>query len=339
MDLTSIQEVFDRVAKKQKLCCSKTQEVGALQKELNTTVSKYGKMVDKAFNPDIAKAYREVESDSHLINQIIVQHFYRMGLFESGDCFAKESQEPNAAAALKVPFYEMYQNLGHLREKNVEPALSWARRNRQALEAKGSSLEFRLHQLQFLHVLRTKGRIEALEYAKLNFTPFAAEHMSDIQRLMACLLWANRLECSPYKDLLSPSQWDKVALEFTRESCNLLGQPYESPLYVTLSAGSQALSSLLKLATVMSSKKQEWAALKQMPVEIELDNSFQFHSVFACPVSREQSTADNPPMLMRCGHVLCKQSIQKLTKSNSRMFKCPYCPFETSASQCRQIYF
>lgn len=207
------------------------------------------------------------------------------------------------------------------------------------MEAKGSSLEFRLHQLQFLHVLRTKGRIEALEYAKLNFTPFAAEHMSDIQRLMACLLWANRLECSPYKDLLSPSQWDKVALEFTRESCNLLGQPYESPLYVTLSAGSQALSSLLKLATVMSSKKQEWAALKQMPVEIELDNSFQFHSVFACPVSREQSTADNPPMLMRCGHVLCKQSIQKLTKSNSRMFKCPYCPFETSASQCRQIYF
>lgn len=137
----------------------------------------------------------------------------------------------------------------------------------------GSSLEFRLHQLQFLHVLRTKGRIEALEYAKLNFTPFAAEHMSDIQRLMACLLWANRLECSPYKDLLSPSQWDKVALEFTRESCSLLGQPYESPLYVTLSAGSQALSSLLKLATVMSSKKQ---------VRSYQFSSYFYRSLFRC---------------------------------------------------------
>lgn len=113
-----------------------------------------------------------------------------------------------------------------------------------------------MHQLQFVHVLTTKGRGEALEYAKLNFLPFSAEYMSGIQRLMACLLWANRLEFSPYKDLLSSAHWDKVALEFTRQCCNLLGQPYESPLYVTLSAGSQALSSLLKFATVMSSKKQ-----------------------------------------------------------------------------------
>lgn len=120
----------------------------------------------------------------------------------------------------------------------------------------GSSLEFKLHQLQFVHVLRTKGRKEALEYAKISFTTFAMEHMAEIQRLMACLLWANRLEFSPYKDLLSPSHWDSVALEFTRECCNLLGQAYESPLHVTLSAGSQALSSLLKLATVMAPKKQ-----------------------------------------------------------------------------------
>jgi hypothetical protein len=120
----------------------------------------------------------------------------------------------------------------------------------------GSSLEFKLHQLQFVHVLRMQGRKEALAYAKASFKPFAVEHISDIQRLMACLLWTNRLEFSPYKDLLSPSHWDTVALEFTRECCNLLGQAYESPLHVTLSAGSQALSSLLKLATVMAPRKQ-----------------------------------------------------------------------------------
>lgn len=123
------------------------------------------------------------------------------------------------------------------------------------LRVQGSSLEFQLHQLQFLHVLRTKGRNEALEYAKLSFTPFAVQHISDIQRLMGCLLWVNKLEASPYKDLLSESHWDSVALQFSRECCNLLGQAYESPLHVTLSAGSQALSPLLKFATVMSSKK------------------------------------------------------------------------------------
>jgi hypothetical protein len=73
---------------------------------------------------------------------------------------------------------------------------------------------------------------------------------------MGCLLWAGRLEVSPYSDLLAPSHWDTVALEFTRECCNLLGQAYESPLQVTVSAGSQALPTLIKLATVMANKKQ-----------------------------------------------------------------------------------
>jgi len=51
--------------------------------------------------------------------------------------------------------------------------------------------------------------------------------------------------------------------------------------------------------------------MKHLPVETPLDNAFQFHSIFACPVSCEQSTAENPQMLMACGYVLCKQSSQK----------------------------
>lgn len=120
----------------------------------------------------------------------------------------------------------------------------------------GSSLEFQLHQLQYVHVLQYAGRNAALQYARAQFKTFASRHMADIQRLMGCLLWAGRLEISPYEDLLAPFHWDTVALEFTRECCNLLGQAYESPLHVTVSAGSQALSSLLKLATVMAPKKQ-----------------------------------------------------------------------------------
>jgi hypothetical protein len=107
-----------------------------------------------------------------------------------------------------------------------------------------------------VHVLHNVGRAEALQYARASFGPFASCHITDIQRLMGCLLWAGRLEASPYSDLLAPSHWDAVALEFTRECCNLLGQAYESPLQVTVSAGSQALPTLIKLVTVMANKKQ-----------------------------------------------------------------------------------
>lgn len=313
-------------------------QLAAAQKELNPAVNKYGKCVDKQFYPDIAKAYREVEFDEHVINKIIAVHFYRQGLFELGDSFVQEANEPDAIS-LKAPFVEMYQMLEQMKSRNLQPALSWASAHSDELLKKGSSLEFKLHCLQFVQILQGGSRTDALKYARRSFAPFASRHMGDIQKLMASLLWVDRPETSPYSEFLSLTHWDALALELTQECCSLLGQSYESPLHVTISAGCQALPTLLKLANVMSSKRQEWQTMKQLPVEIELDREFQFHSIFACPVSRDQSTEDNPPMLMGCGHVLCKQSIAKLSKGSARSFKCPYCPNELNMNHCRQLYF
>ncbi len=44
----------------------------------------------------------------------------------------------------------------------------------------------------------------------------------------------------------------------------------------------------------------------------------RYHSVFVCPVSREQASADNPPMMMQCGHVLCEHSLKKLSRGAAR---------------------
>ncbi|KAF2295728.1 hypothetical protein GH714_033745 [Hevea brasiliensis] len=264
------------------------------QKELNIALSKYPKQLEKSFNPDISKAYRNIDFDIHTVNQIIGSHFYRLGLFSIGDCFINEAKEPESTVAMRSMFSEMYLIVEAMKDRNLIPALKWAAANSDKLKENGSDLELKLHRLQFVEILQHGSRGEALTYARTHFAPFASNHLGEIQKLMACLLWTGKLDRSPYSELLSAANWNTVADELTRQFCNLLGQSFESPLSVTIAAGFQGLPPLLKFMNVMAGKKQEWQSMKQLPVPVELDKEFQFHSIFVCPVSKEQSTDDNP---------------------------------------------
>ncbi|KAF1882301.1 hypothetical protein Lal_00038947 [Lupinus albus] len=385
MELSSIKDAFDRVAKKQKVSSSKSQDVvdqlgreieqalatiqsthdpstpvdhksvltdlkvklgaiGALQqlegsqKELNTSLTKYQKLLEKLLNTDISKAYRNVDFDTHLVNQIIANHFYHQGLFDLGDSIVSEAGVPDATV-LKSQFLEMHHIIEAMKVRNIQPALEWVSANSQQLVRIGSNLELKIHKLQFVEILQNGTRADALKYARTYLAPFASLNKDEFQKLMGCLLYAGRLESSPYSEMMSPTHWEITTEELVRQFCTLLGQSYQSALSVAFTAGVEGLPTLLKLANVMAAKKPEWLAMKQLPVSVELGKEFQFHSVFVCPVSRDQSSEENPPMLLPCLHVLCKQSIIKLSKNSTRTFKCPYCPAEATVAHCRQLYF
>ncbi|KAF3950888.1 hypothetical protein CMV_023411 [Castanea mollissima] len=103
------------------------------QKELNLNLSKYPKLLEKFFNPDISKAYRNVDFDFHIVNQTVANHFYRQGLFDLGDSILNEAEEPEAIA-IRSQFFEMHQILEAVRIGNLEPALKWACINREKLK-------------------------------------------------------------------------------------------------------------------------------------------------------------------------------------------------------------
>lgn len=343
-------------------------------KETHSGFNKYTKSLDKLFKdrPLPSTEHDVLSEQEHLIDRAIAMHLLREGQFSVAATFLSEildkkamvqtskstSRSTDQAAIVfdidEVPsdeirkqFGQMYYILHQLKEeKNLLPAIEWSRENREALEARGSNLEFDLCRLQFVWLYHgeshehgnTPGDVKAaMQYARTEFQGFAPRYLREVQQLMGAMAFCPNLRDSPYVGIFNnPSAWDDVAHFFTREFCSLLGLSADSPLYIAATAGAIALPTLLKLQTIMKAKRTEWTSENELPVEISLPPSYLFHSIFVCPVSKEQATDENPPMMMPCGHVIAEESLRRLSKGNR--FKCPYCPNESHPKDARKVF-
>ncbi|OIW24025.1 hypothetical protein CONLIGDRAFT_121509 [Coniochaeta ligniaria NRRL 30616] len=254
---------------------------------------------------------------------------------------------PLQSQELQEKFTDMYRILQDLRSHNLMPAIEWARQNSEALEARGSNFEFELSKLQYVWLFKgpatnnlpddaRNGRSGALSYARANFGRFQARHLREIQQLASAMVYAPNLADSPYAAVFaSDTAFSDVAASFTREFCSLLGLSAESPLYVAATAGALALPRLLKYTSAARAKGTAWTTADELAFETPLPQRMVYHSIFVCPVSKEQTTEANPPMMIPCGHVLAKETLTKLCKGTR--FKCPYCPSDGNIKDARQI--
>ena len=320
-------------------------QVASDHREIHSTVSRVGKAIDKNFvnNPSCIgnETFLEQSLNTNVLNRVIVEHFLRQGMLDIAEELMRESKV-EIAEEKKDPFSELNEILDALKKKNVLPALKWVNNNRTELEQQNSLLEFKLHRLQFIEYLNEglAKQSELIQYARQNFQSLALRHEKEVQSLMGCLIYLKSgLLQSPYSHLLDPANWIDICDVFTRDACALLGMSYESPLSVAFNSGCVALPALLNLRQVklQSQEHTVWSTKDELPILIELGKQCQFHSIFACPILRQQSTENNPPMRLVCGHVISRDALSKLTNGNK--LKCPYCPLEQSPQDARQINF
>eukprot|EP00033_Pygsuia_biforma_P002256 GCRY01002500.1.p1 GENE.GCRY01002500.1~~GCRY01002500.1.p1 ORF type:complete len:393 (+),score=84.81 GCRY01002500.1:195-1373(+) len=317
------------------------------QKEYHSAINKLSKQIDKALQPDPDDPGVERFS-KELVNICVAEHFYREGCFNLGEMFCKDVGVP-FSQEMKEPFYRIFEVVSALKQKNLTPAIEWANAHSMFLQANRSDLLFSLHKLNFLNLVEEATGLDslvetmhalktAIAYAQKHLSPLHCLPHADVRPLFACLGFHRNLKQSPYASLFSPTRWVAIVHLFTKEACRAAGFTDLSPLKVCLAAGMKALPTISKMSVVMQGPTP-WYELAQLPVEIDLGKEFIFHSVFACPVSREQTTAENPPMRLVCGHAVSKLSLEKLSRGGSARFKCPYCPREQHPSQALQLYF
>ncbi|KAI1004161.1 hypothetical protein K3495_g4052 [Podosphaera aphanis] len=313
--------------------------------------ARYGRALEKNFPLKTLPDDLDVlTSETKLINRAISMHLIREGQFSTARAFLSEAlvekkQEKgkekenvtetpdekfsNISEELKTEeiqqaFLNMYSILEELKNRNLHPAIRWAQQNSSRLEKLGSSIEFELCKLQYLWLFHgtevnslpddeNNGLIGALKYARANFPRHMVRFPKEAEQLVTALLYRPNIESSPYRQLIkSESAWEDIYSSFVRDFCLLLGLSPSSPLYLACTAGAIALPTLLKLADIVREKKTEWTTQSELPVEITLPKSMLYHAIFVCPVSKEQSTEKNPPMVMPCGHVLAKESLRRI---------------------------
>ncbi|KAF4548465.1 CTLH/CRA C-terminal to LisH motif domain-containing protein 1 [Elsinoe fawcettii] len=357
-------------------------------KELHTSITNYGKLLDKRFKPLRAPqtSLDPFATHTHLTNRAIGMHLLREGLFDVASNFVEEASEDAEVLTaedksrfwhvdgirktgldgydsdedmdddthtpdLQSKFAEMYRILHALRvDKTLGPAITWAKTNSDALEARGSNLEFELCRLRFIELYHsgrgclgagiaddTPGPLRALDYARSTFPNFSRRYFKETASLVASLAYAPSIQSSPYRKTFCDSDvFEEVANNFTREFCGLLGLSEKSPLYTAVTAGGIALPTLEKLERVMGEVGGQWTSANELPVEIPLPPAYLFHSIFVCPVSKEQGTDQNPPMMMPCGHVIAKESLERVSRGTK--FKCSYCPNESLPRDAKRVY-
>ncbi|KAJ3786596.1 CTLH/CRA C-terminal to lish motif domain-containing protein [Lentinula aff. detonsa] len=324
---------------------ARKKDIDDRQKEIYSATAKLGKAVEKKFPANLPSYPNLFESDHAIaaLERTIALHFLRTGQFDTAHTFLEESNA-DISLELRSQFIELHRILKALRNQDIGPALLWARRHRAFLQSRGSPLEFYLHRSQYIRLLLTShppNPLLAISYAQAELRPFFHDHQAEFQRLLNCVIYLplSRLRLSPYADMASPSLHLELEPLFAKEYCASLGMSRQVPLRVVADiGGGGALAKIEKCRRVLRERKNEWIQRDELPIEINLPPENRYHSIFTCPVSKEQSTEHNPPMMMLCGHVVAKDSLQKLAKSSGRV-KCPYCPTESLSSAAIQVHF
>lgn len=279
------------------------------------------------------------------INRAVLMHLERTGQFEVGSTFQQEANV-ELAEQLMQEFESLYTILQAMSNQDLSPAIAWTKGKRNILLNRGSTLEFVLHKLEFFRLLFDESQpvrsreLSALWYAREHLALFGDRYLDEIAQLMTSVLYVSNFGACPYADELQKPTYEQVHDQFASEFCSVLGLPPQSPLVLAVTAGFIAQPIVTRMKNVIKRRGAEWTTTTELPVSIDLPSEFQFHSIFVCPVSKEQTTEANPPLMLPCGHVLATESIRSLGKGQfTKKFKCPYCPKETCLNEALRVYF
>lgn len=187
-------------------------------RETYAYISKLGKEIDNmnTMNPEDLQSLKVAQLDESIIDRVIHEYLMLEGMFDEAEILQLIKKIQCEMVDAKDQFKMIYQVLKSLEDGDVDFALKWVEENSSALKS-SNNLQFNLHKLKILDLLRKKDSISAIDYTRAHLHVFHNTHLGEIQQLLGACLFLSQPENSHYQELLDPGYNKVIAQELIHE--------------------------------------------------------------------------------------------------------------------------
>ncbi|XP_033113388.1 E3 ubiquitin-protein transferase MAEA-like [Anneissia japonica] len=255
------------------------------------------------------------------VDRMLVEYFLRAGYYDSAMKLASHADIEDLTN-MKL-FMESRDVEESLLKRETAPCLNWCHDNKSKLKKIKSSLEFNLRTQQFIELIRSNKRLEAVKQARKYFTSLEGDQLLEVQKVMGLLAFPSSTDVSPYKELLDIQRWQVLVEQFREENYKLHQLNNLSVFTVTLEAGLSAMKT--PQCYHSSSKNPDCPVcsknLNQLARSLPYSHAAQ--SRLICSISGQMMNENNVPMMLPNGHVYGEISLLAMAAECGGRIICP----------------
>ncbi|KAK2705737.1 E3 ubiquitin-protein transferase MAEA-like [Artemia franciscana] len=257
------------------------------------------------------------------LDRFLVEHLLRTGHYATAMKLIDDNRQLKSLTNIDI--YLVAQAVEtSLLNRETATALAWCHDNRSKLKKLHSQFEFHLRKQDFIELIRTGRRVEAVRHARKYLVGQEDVCFEEVQQCTGMFAFSTSDTISPYKHLLDPDRWSHLVEEFRSENYRLFQLSTQSVFSAVLQAG----LSVLKTPQCYGSRDKK---NPDCPICEELLNELAKNSPYAhCSQSRlidsisgQPMNSDNVPMMLPNGYVYGEKSLQDLAAENEGIIVCP----------------
>uniref|UniRef100_A0A5S6QCX6 E3 ubiquitin-protein transferase MAEA n=1 Tax=Trichuris muris TaxID=70415 RepID=A0A5S6QCX6_TRIMR len=284
------------------------------------------------------------------LGRILVDYMLRCGYYDTAE-----------KAAERLGITEVTNVMHFAGAKKVEKALlarrtneclDWCHENRSKLRRLKSSFELKVRQQDFIELLRSNEKMQAIDYAKKHFGTLDQETFRRLLPTMALLAFRAGTNLVQYNKLWSLERWDELISDFRKENFRLYNIREHSPFSAIFQSGLSALKTTSCIASSNSNMdvddncEEMMRKIPQCPVCVPevrplaegLPIGRVSHSKLICAYSGEMLNENNPPFVLPNGMVYGQNSLLAIAEENNGRIICPRTKHQFFLKEAERVF-